>query len=158
MDSIEEKILQLQGPVFIFGASGFIGSNLLDTILKTRKDCYAITHNPRSAWRLKLLDVPTENILHCDINYRKSIETIFNEYRPKTIFNLSAYGAYSKQNNTSLIYETNIIGTVNILEVCKDVKAYINEFFDLNKEIRQYLNTINTSLNVSTNELKKTNL
>ena len=40
----------------------------------------------------------------------------------------------------------------------KDVKAYINEFFDLNKEIRQYLNTINTSLNVSTNELKKTNL
>ena len=126
MDGIKEKINQLQGPIFIFGASGFIGANLLDTILKYRKDCYAITHNPRSAWRLRLLETPTENILHCDINYKKSVESLFKEYQPKTIFNLSAYGAYSKQNNTSLIYETNIIGTANILEVCKNIKAYIH--------------------------------
>lgn len=126
MDTINEKIKHLQGPIFIFGASGFIGANLLDSILKIRKDCYAISHNPRSAWRLKLLETPSENILHCDINYKKSIEHIFDEHKPKTIFNLSAYGAYSKQNNTALIYETNIIGTVNILEACKDVKAYIH--------------------------------
>lgn len=126
MDKINEKIKQLQGPIFIFGASGFIGANLLDSILKIRKDCYAISHNPRSAWRLRLLEIPNENILHCDINYKKSIENIFEEQKPKTIFNLSAYGAYSKQNNTALIYETNIIGTVNILEACKDIKAYIH--------------------------------
>ena len=126
MEDLQEKIQNLQGPIFIFGASGFIGINLLETILKYRKDCYAITHNPRSAWRLKLSETPPENILHCDINYKKSVETIFSQYNPKTIFNLSAYGAYSKQNNTGLIYETNILGTVNILEVCKDVKAYIH--------------------------------
>lgn len=123
---MKEKIQQLQGPIFIFGASGFIGANLLETILKYRKDCYAITHNPRYAWRLKLLEIATENILHCDINYKKSVESLFKEYQPKTIFNLSAYGAYSKQNNVGLIYETNIIGTVNILEMCKDIKAYIH--------------------------------
>ncbi len=126
MGEIKEKIQQLQGPIFIFGASGFIGANLLKTILTYRKDCYAITHNPRSAWRLKLLEIPSENILHCDINYKKSIESIFKEHTPQTIFNLSAYGAYSKQNNTSLIYETNIVGTVNILEICKNIKAYIH--------------------------------
>ncbi|TAL61632.1 MAG: NAD-dependent epimerase/dehydratase family protein [Bacteroidetes bacterium] len=126
MEGIKEKIQQLEGPVFIFGASGFIGANLLDTILKYRSDCYAITHNPRSDWRLRLLDVRAENILHCDINYRKSVESIFKIYQPKTIFNLSAYGAYSKQDNTSLIYETNIIGTVNILEHCKNIKAYVH--------------------------------
>ncbi len=126
MEEIKEKIQRLQGPIFIFGASGFIGANLLNTILKFRNDCYAITHNPRSAWRLRLLEIPSEKILHCDINYKKSVESIFKEYNPKTIFNLSAYGAYSKQNNTSLIYETNIIGVVNILECCKDIKAYIH--------------------------------
>lgn len=123
---VKEKILQLQGPIFIFGASGFIGANLLETILKYRHDCYAITHNPRSAWRLKLLEIPEINILHCDINYKKSVESIFESHRPQTIFNLSAYGAYSKQNNTQLIYETNVLGTVNILECCKNIKAYIH--------------------------------
>ena len=126
MIDYHEKIEQLEGPIFIFGASGFIGSNLLNSILKVRKDCYAITHNPRSAWRLKLLEVPKENILHCDINYKKSVDSIFTQFQPKTVFNLSAYGNNSKQNNTSLIYETNIGGTVNILEACKNVSVYIH--------------------------------
>jgi dolichol-phosphate mannosyltransferase len=126
MDKIFNKIKQLKGPIFVFGASGFIGANIVSSILKIRKDCYAITHNPRNAWRLKLLNIPDENIIHCDINYRKSIENIFTEFHPKTVFNLAAYGAYSKQKNINLIFETNIIGTVNILESCKDVSAYIH--------------------------------
>jgi len=123
---IKEKVLKLEGPIFVFGASGFIGANLLNTILKYRTDCFAITHNPRSAWRLRLLNIEAGNILHCDINYKKSVENIFRSHAPKTIFNLSAYGAYSKQTNTNLIYETNVLGTVNILEQCKDIKAYVH--------------------------------
>src|SRR6266516_154363 len=119
-------MLQLQGPVFLFGGSGFIGANLFNTILQYRSDCFAITHNPRDAWRLKLLNIQSEHILHCDINYKKSVESIFSGHSPKTIFNLSAYGAYSKQNDTNLIYETNVLGSLNILEQCKDIKAYIN--------------------------------
>ncbi len=124
--SLNEKILSLKGPIFIFGASGFIGANLLDTILKVRNDCFAITHDIRSAWRLKLLQIKPENILFCDINYPNSVTNIFEQYHPQTIFNLSAYGAYSKQQKTNLIYETNIIGTLNILEQCKNISAYIH--------------------------------
>jgi dolichol-phosphate mannosyltransferase len=126
MSEISQKIQELKGPILVFGASGFIGANLLNTILKYRKDCYAITHNPRSAWRLRLLEIPQENILHCDINYKKSVNSLFETLNPQTVFNLSAYGAYSKQNDTSLIYETNVVGVVNILEACKNVKAYIH--------------------------------
>ncbi len=125
-DILKNKVLGLQGPIYLFGASGFIGANLLDTILKYRSDCFAITHNPRSTWRLKLLEVPSANILYCDINYKRSVETIFELHSPKTIFNLSAYGAYSKQNKTNLIYETNVIGTLNILELCTGINAYIH--------------------------------
>lgn len=126
MMSLEEKIKQLKGPIFIFGAGGFIGANLLETIFKLRKDCYAITHDSTKAWRLKLLNIPFENIIHCDIISPLSVKKIFEQYNPKTVFNLAAYGAYSKQSNATLIYDTNVLGTVNILENCKSGIKYIH--------------------------------
>jgi nucleoside-diphosphate-sugar epimerase len=124
--NISNNILSIKGPILVFGSSGFVGSNLIQEILKYRSDCYAITHNPRSAWRLKLMSIPEKNIIHCDITYKKSVQNVFNKIKPKTIFNLSAYGAYSKQQNINLIYETNLIGTINILDECKDIFAYIH--------------------------------
>ena len=123
---LKEKILQLEGPIFVFGASGFIGANLTNFILKYRNDCYAISHNPRNAWRLKLLNVPYNNILYCDIGNKVSVDNLFENYKPKSIFNLSAYGAYTKQNNVNLIYQTNLIGTLNILENCTNASVYIH--------------------------------
>lgn len=121
-----EKIEKLKGPIFVFGASGFIGANLFNDIFKIRQDCYALTHDATKAWRLKLLNVPFENIVHCDILSNNSVREIFDKYKPQTIFNLAAYGAYSKQNNINLTYETNVIGTVNLLENCTTDMVYIH--------------------------------
>ena len=123
---LTDKILQLKGPIFVFGASGFIGANLFDQIFRLRKDCYALTHDATKAWRLKLLDVPAENIVHCDILSDNSVREIIERYKPRTIFNLAAYGAYSKQKNVNLTYETNVNGTVNILENCTPEMVYIH--------------------------------
>lgn len=123
---LQEKIKKLEGPIFVFGSSGFIGANIIKDVFSVREDCYAITHNTHSAWRLKLLNVPSKNILHCDITSSISVKNIFDHYNPKTIFNLAAYGAYSKQSDVRLIYETNVNGTVNILNCCGDVSAYIH--------------------------------
>ncbi len=123
---LQAKIKKLEGPIFVFGASGFIGANLIKDAFTVREDCYAITHDANSAWRLKLLNIPTKNILHCDITSAASVKNIFGLYNPKTIFNLAAYGAYSKQSNVQLIYETNVNGTVNILDCCGDAAAYIH--------------------------------
>ncbi|GGB99325.1 NAD-dependent epimerase/dehydratase family protein [Dyadobacter sediminis] len=120
------KIEQLKGPVFVFGASGFIGANLFNDIFKIRKDCYALTHDATKAWRLKLLNVPFENIIHCDILSNNSVQEVFDKYKPQTIFNLAAYGAYSKQSNVNLTYETNVLGTVNILQNCTREMVYIH--------------------------------
>src|ERR1035438_10369835 len=126
MPSLQKKITSLKGPIFIFGGSGFIGANLLETILKYRQDCYAISHDTQQAWRLKLLNIKQENILYCDILFKNSVAGLFEKYKPETIFNLSAYGAYSKQDDVNLIYETNLIGTLNILQQCKHIAAYIH--------------------------------
>lgn len=124
--NLKENINQLKGPIFVFGASGFIGANIVETISKFRDDVFAITHNPKSAWRLKILNINPSMILYCDINHKSSVDSLFLKYSPKTIFNLSAYGAYSKQDNCLLTYQTNFLGTLNILESCKSIKAYVH--------------------------------
>jgi len=123
---LQEKIKKIEGPIFVFGASGFIGINVFHEIFSVRNDCYAITHDAINAWRLKLLNVPNKNVVHCDITSLISVKNIVERYKPKTIFNLAAYGAYSKQKDVRLIYETNVNGTVNILENCEYVKAYVH--------------------------------
>jgi len=120
------RIAELSGPIVVFGASGFIGANLFEQLFAVRKDVFALTHDATKAWRLKLLDVPAENIIHCDILSDASIKDVFGKLKPRTIFNLAAYGAYSKQKNVSLTYETNVIGTVNILENCTENMVYIH--------------------------------
>ncbi|QHW00917.1 NAD-dependent epimerase/dehydratase family protein [Spirosoma endbachense] len=123
---LPEKIARLQGPIVVFGASGFIGANLFEQLFRVRKDVFALTHDATKAWRLKLLDVPAENIVHCDILSNTSVQDVFGKIKPKTIFNLAAYGAYSKQKNVGLTYETNVLGTVNILENCSTDMVYIH--------------------------------
>ena len=124
--SLEEKIRELKGPIFVFGAGGFIGANLVELIRRYRQDCYVITHGASAAWRLKLLSIPADCVLHCDITSKGSVEHLFQMVEPGTIFNLAAYGAYSKQADVSLIYETNFLGTVNILEASKHIAAYVH--------------------------------
>ncbi len=123
---LTNKLRQLPGPIFVFGASGFIGANLFEQLYRLRPDVYALTHDATKAWRLKLLDVAFANIIHCDILSDRSVEEVIARYKPKTIFNLAAYGAYSKQKNVSLTYETNVLGTVNILEHCTPDMVYIH--------------------------------
>ncbi len=124
--TLAASIGQLNGPIVIFGASGFIGANLFEQVFRVRKDVFALTHDATKAWRLKLLDVPAENIIHCDILSDTSIKDVFGKIQPRTIFNLAAYGAYSKQKNVGLTYETNVLGTVNILENCTESMVYIH--------------------------------
>ena len=45
-EKIKTEVLKLEGPIVIFGAGGFIGANLYRTIIKQRKDVYAVTSKP----------------------------------------------------------------------------------------------------------------
>ncbi len=125
-DKIQAEVLQLEGPIVIFGAGGFIGANLMRTILQHRQDVFAVTSKPFIPWRLD--DISPSNVLHCNIIKKDQIENIFKEHRFKTIFDLAAYGAYSKQDNVDLTYETNFIGLLNLLEISSQfsIKAFVH--------------------------------
>jgi len=123
---IKEEINKLQGPIIVFGAGGFIGANLIKQILAYREDVFAVTSKPFVPWRLD--DINPNNILHCDITKKNHVELLFEKYQFKTIFDLAAYGAYSKQDVVEKIYETNFIGLLHLLEVCSkfSIKAFVH--------------------------------
>lgn len=125
-EKIQAAVLELEGPIVIFGAGGFIGTNLFRTILTYRQDVFAVTSKPFIPWRLD--DINPNHILHCNITKKNQIEEIFKTHRFKTIFDLAAYGAYSKQADVDLIYETNFIGLLNLLEISSQfaIKAFVH--------------------------------
>jgi nucleoside-diphosphate-sugar epimerase/glycosyltransferase involved in cell wall biosynthesis len=125
-DKIQEQVNQLHGPILIFGAGGFIGANLFRTIAKYRNDVFAVTSKPFIPWRLD--DCDPKQILHCNITRRDEVERIFEEHQIRTIFDLAAYGAYSKQANIELTYETNLLGLLNLLELSSkfSIRAFIH--------------------------------
>jgi dolichol-phosphate mannosyltransferase len=111
--SLAVKIPKLQGPVLVLGASGFVGANLLRMLLRHRSDVYGtFFHQP--AWRLSGL--PDANLIQADLLVDAELDALVETVRPRTIFNCVAYGAYSFETDSGLIYATNFNLTVSVLK------------------------------------------
>lgn len=117
---IEHIIKDLPGPIAIFGAGGFIGINLFLAILKVRSDVVGISQDHQNNWRFMANKIPAENLSSVDILQQIPTRHFFEKHKPKTIFNLSAYGAYSKQKEYDKIYQTNFVASIDIIEIAKE--------------------------------------
>jgi len=101
---LEQKIRRLQGPILVLGGSGFVGANLARLLLKYREDVYATTSR-LPAWRLE--DLPTKNVRMIDLLVETNLNNLLNETKPRTVLDCVAYGAYSFETDSQLIYQTN---------------------------------------------------
>lgn len=120
----------------ITGVAGFIGSKVAELLLKeghkvvgldNMNDAYDIR---LKRWRLKQLEVYQNFSFHMmDISDRESIESFFKKSeKPSAIINLAARaGVRQSVEDPWVYYETNVIGTLNLLEMCKryDIKKFI---------------------------------
>ena len=113
MTSISAHIKSLQGPIWVVGASGFVGSNLYHLLSQHRSDVYALIHS-RKTYRLK--SVPDNKRISLDLLDAVAVLQVVGLYRPRTIFSLFSYGAYSFQKEASKILSTNLIGLSNLVE------------------------------------------
>lgn len=122
------SIKNLQGPIAIFGAGGFVGFNLLQTILKYRSDVFGVFSDPKRNWRLNKMSTSPTNVVKCDLSDRGEIKSAISRMRPKIIFNLAAYGAYSTQQDIDKVYQTNFNSTYILIEELKKYgfNAYIH--------------------------------
>jgi nucleoside-diphosphate-sugar epimerase/glycosyltransferase involved in cell wall biosynthesis len=117
---------ELEGPIAIFGAGGFIGANLTRAISEVRSDVFAITHHAYVPWRL--LGISSNQIAKCDVTNPSEVRELFRTYPFRTVLFFATYGGYSKQSNVEQIYQTNIIGLLNVLNAAEErgISAFVH--------------------------------
>lgn len=121
-EALASRISTLPGPILVTGAGGFIGSHLYSTLLKSRKDVYGTTSSVNQ-WRLKALDI-TE-MIQIDLANDHNLENLLDSLKPKTIFNLAAYGAYSHQQIVDTTYKINLGVIDNLAHWCTENSALL---------------------------------
>lgn len=118
--------------ILVTGGAGFIGSNLIQRLLREFRDITVINidsmtdYNPikLKEWRLrKNEEAAGENryvFIRGDISDRSLINEAFSKYQPAVVVNLAAQAGvrYSIDHPDTYI-QSNIIGFYNILEACR---------------------------------------
>lgn len=111
--------------IFITGASGFIGSHLVDRLLAEENDVLVLLRDPSSSWRLS-------NVLsriHITVGRLNDMNVALGEVRrfaPDVIYHLGWQGAgsYSQQYNAEQVM-ANIHGSLSLLQCAADVGSVL---------------------------------
>jgi len=122
---IASYIRALQGPILVAGASGFVGANLFHMIHAYRKDVFACVKREKG-WRLA--SVSDEFVIEADLNDSAETRNLVSSIQPRTIFDCIAYGAYSFEKDSRLIYQTNFQSIINLISEIGDrpFAAYVH--------------------------------
>lgn len=115
--------------ILITGAAGFIGANLAQKILTEYEAAMVIGVDNLNdyydvsikLWRLDNLKKHKNfKFIKADISNKKTVEKIFDKYKPQIVVNLAAQAGvrYSITNPDAYI-QSNIIGFYNIIEACR---------------------------------------
>tara|TARA_Y100000816_G_scaffold277892_1_gene248531 strand:+ start:53 stop:1066 length:1014 start_codon:yes stop_codon:yes gene_type:complete len=109
--------------IIVTGGLGFIGSNLIDILIK--KNFFVInldkiTYSSNIYNTKNFKNHKNYKFIKCDISDKKILK-IFNKYKPNCIFNLAAETHVDRSiDNPDNFIKSNIVGVYNLLECFKN--------------------------------------
>lgn len=122
--------------ILVTGAAGFIGSNLVNELLKTEEPAKIVgIDNMNNYYDVSIKEYrlkETEKLaskkgagiwefIKGNIGDKALIEDVFSKYRPDVVINLAAQaGVRYSITNPDVYIESNILGFYNILEACRN--------------------------------------
>ena len=113
----------LKKRIIVTGGLGFIGSNLIDLLIKKKFQVINIDKVTYSSNFYNLLEHKKNKnykFIKCDLNNQNKLQKIINIYKPICIFNLAAETHVDRSiDGPKNFIESNILGVFNLLEVFK---------------------------------------
>ena len=125
MMATDSKVRSLPGPILVIGAGGFVGANLFRSLRQVRDDVYG-TVRRAGLWRLD--DVPSMFLPSVNLLDPNSLRSLLHRVKAQTVFNCSAFGAYSFETDPELIHRTNFNSLVMLAQMLLDrgVAAFVH--------------------------------
>ena len=103
--------------VIITGGTGFVGANLARRLLRDGHEVHLLVRPDHQNWRIA--DVRHDlKLCALHLQHADSVTKAVGKIRPEWIFHLAAHGAYSWQVDIEQIFQTNILGTIHLVEAC----------------------------------------
>jgi nucleoside-diphosphate-sugar epimerase len=113
--------------VALTGASGFVGANLLRTLLAQGCAVTALLRPGYRPWRLAGAADDVE-LLECDLTDRAALTELLQQRRISRVYHLATHGAYAAQTDAAAIIGSNLQATVALVDAAAaaGVELFVN--------------------------------
>tara|TARA_B110000003_G_scaffold236983_1_gene241900 strand:+ start:280 stop:1296 length:1017 start_codon:yes stop_codon:yes gene_type:complete len=114
--------------IVVTGGLGFIGSNLIELLIKKKFNVINIDKKTYSSNFYNTKNFSNSlnyKFVKCDLNESLKLKRIIFKHRPKCIFNLAAETHVDRSIDTPKNFiDSNILGVFNLLEIFKEYSKY----------------------------------
>ncbi len=107
--------------ILVTGATGFIGSHLVQRLVLEKAEVYALCRKDSNTWRIKDCLSRLE-VVEGDITDKEGLISIVRQVRPQKCFHLAAYGVNQPKPDLHQAIQTNVTGTVNLIQALPGVE------------------------------------
>ena len=115
------KVIKKTNNILITGGAGYIGSHIVEQLLKKNVNII-ILDNLVTGYK-RLINKQTK-FINGDIKNKSKLIKIINDYKIESIIHLAAYlNVNEAEKNKKKYYKNNIEGTLNLVHACKGSKV-----------------------------------
>lgn len=105
--------------ILITGSEGNIGKKLTNFLIEMGHDIYCVDIRQKY----------NDNYILCDITNPVELNGVFNKFKPDVVYHLAAVvSRVTSEKSPSICINTNISGTQNIIELCKQYNSKLIYF------------------------------